>query len=88
MKPLAILRRYPRRIAAGALGVALLAGMGWIRLGSIPADLLDDRGSSSTVVVDRNGLPLYEALSTEGTRSVKLSANDLPATLVAATLAV
>ena len=88
MKPLALLRRYPRRSAAAALGVALFAAIGWTRLGPIPADLLDDRGSSSTVVVDRNGLPLYEALSIDGTRSVKLSANDLPATLVAATVAV
>jgi penicillin-binding protein 1C len=88
MKPLALLRRYPHRSAAAALGVALFAAMGWIRLGPIPADLLDDRGSSSTLVSDRNGLPLYEALSTNGTRSVKLSANDLPATMVAATVAV
>jgi penicillin-binding protein 1C len=61
--------------------------MGWIRLGPIAADLLDEKGTESTVVVDRNGVTLYEALSSDGTRAVKLSAADLPQMLVAATLA-
>ena len=51
------------------------------------ADLLDDRASASTVVVDRAGVPLYEALSGEGTRSVKLTAAEMPPSLVAATVA-
>jgi penicillin-binding protein 1C len=61
--------------------------MGWIRFGPIAADLLDERGTTSTIVVDRNGVPLYEALSNDGVRAVRLSAADLPPVLAAATLA-
>jgi penicillin-binding protein 1C len=39
------------------------------------------------MVVDRHGVPLYEALSGEGTRSVRLSASELPPVIVAATVA-
>ena len=42
---------------------------------------------TSTLVVDRNGEPLYEALSGDGTRSVRLTADSLPPMLVAATVA-
>jgi penicillin-binding protein 1C len=74
------------RVAA-ALGITLLLGAAWIRLGPIPADLLDDRASASALVLDRNGVKLYEALSGDGARTVKLQPSDLPATLAAATLA-
>jgi len=66
-------------------GITLLL---WLRLGPIPPRLLDDRAPESTVVVDRHGVPLYEALSSAGTRSVMLTADRLPPTLVAATIAV
>jgi penicillin-binding protein 1C len=59
----------------------------WVRLGPIPADLLDDGRARSTVVVDRTGVPLYEALSHDGTRAMALSPEQLPPLLVAATLA-
>ena len=42
---------------------------------------------TSTVVVDRRGVPLYESLSGDGTRNVHLDARNLPPMLVAATLA-
>jgi len=71
---------------AGFSALILILGL-WIRLGPIPSRLLDTRDSTSTVVVDRNGVPLYEALSGDGTRSVTLNANDLPPALVAATVA-
>ena len=58
----------------------------WLRLGSLPAGLLDGR-STSIVVVDRRGVPLYEALSQDGTRSAAISAESLPPLLVAATVA-
>ena len=58
----------------------------WLRLGPLPDGLLDDTGTS-TLVVDRNGEPLYEALSGDGTRSVRLTADSLPPMLVAATVA-
>ena len=72
-------------IAIVILAAALLA---WLRLGPIPAGLLDDLSADSTVVVDRRGVPLYEALSEAGTRNVTLTADRLPPALVAATVAV
>jgi penicillin-binding protein 1C len=59
----------------------------WVRLGPIPSHLLDDRRLTSTVIVDRSGIPLYEALSGDGTRNVALNAGALPSALVAATVA-
>ncbi len=59
----------------------------WIRVGPIDPRLLDDRDATSTVVTDRHGVVLYEALSGDGTRSVKLDEANLPGALVAATLA-
>jgi penicillin-binding protein 1C len=66
--------------------LTVLAALGWIRLGPLPSGLLDDP-APSTLVVDRNGAPLYEARAVDGTRGIKLAADDLPPTLVAATLA-
>jgi penicillin-binding protein 1C len=69
------------------MGASLLAAMGWVRFGPIDPALLDLSSGVSTVVVDRRGVPLYEALSGDGTRSVVLEAGRLPAALVAATVA-
>jgi penicillin-binding protein 1C len=69
-------------ISTVALALAL-----WIRLGPIPKQLLDDRSTASTSVVDRRGVALYEALSGDGTRNVTLSSDALPRTLVSATIA-
>jgi penicillin-binding protein 1C len=63
-----------------------MAALAWLRLGPLPPGLLDD-AKPSTIVLDRNGTPLYEALGGDGTRAIKLTARDLPATLVAATIA-
>lgn len=59
----------------------------WVRLGPLPAGLLDAPAAPSTVVVDRHGTRIYEALSTDDGRSAPLDAAALPPTLVAATLA-
>ncbi len=67
--------------------VVALAGVLWLRLGSIAPELLDLTDSSSTVVVDRRGIPLYEALSGDGTRHIRLRADNLPLPLVNATVA-
>jgi penicillin-binding protein 1C len=80
--------RTPRRRLALVTAAAAAALLLWLRLGPIPPALLDDRAPESTVVVDRHGVPLYEALSSAGTRSVTLTADRLPPTLVAATIAV
>jgi len=69
-----------------ALAATFLALGFWLRVGPLPAGLLDDP-APSTMVVDRNGTPLYESRSGDGTRGVKLIAGGLPPTLVAATLA-
>ena len=68
-------------VAAASVGVGL-----WLRLGPLPVGLLDDP-VPSTIVVDREGGVLYEARSGDGTRGVKLTAQNLPPDLVAATLA-
>jgi penicillin-binding protein 1C len=80
-------RRRPRTSALLVFTAVVLALSAWVRLGALPPGLLDDNGSSSTIVVDRNNVPLYEALSAEGTRSVKLTAGNLPAHLVDASVA-
>jgi penicillin-binding protein 1C len=80
------------RLGRAALALVLLAGIGgalalWMRLGPIDPGLLDLRETTSTMVVDRRGEPLYESLSGDGTRSVHLEAHNLPPVLVAATVA-
>ena len=75
-------RRAGLGLAVGFVAATAL----WLRLGPLPAGLLDDP-PPSTIVVDRNGVALYEARSTDGTRGIRLDPDDLPAPLVAATLA-
>ena len=70
---------------AAGLTLALAAAI-WIRIGPLPTGLLDDPAPSS-IVVDRRGVPLYEARAADGTRSIKLTASTLPPYLVAATVA-
>jgi penicillin-binding protein 1C len=65
---------------------ALLVFVAWIRLGPLPPGFLDEP-APSTVVVDRNGTPLYEARSSDGTRAIRLGAADLPQMLIDATIA-
>lgn len=74
-----------RVIGVFTAGIVLVAG--WIRMGPIPADLLDPYAHTSTIVVDRIGVPLYEALSDSGTRGTSVGAASLPPVVVAATLA-
>ena len=82
---IALTRRRKRIAAAGA---AVLAVLLWLRCAPIPSALVDDRRVASTLVLDRRGLPLYESLSADGTRGETLSADDLPAAVAAATIAV
>ena len=82
-----ITSRVTTRRVILALGAGAVLLMAWIRMGPIPADLLDARAHTSTIVVDRNGVPLYEALSNSGTRGTSADAASLPPIVVAATLA-
>src|SRR5688572_30455143 len=81
----AVMRRW-RSIAAICLAAFLALAL-WLRLGPIDPALLALDDVTSTVVVDRRGVPLYESLSGDGTRNVRLDARNLPPVLVAATLA-
>ncbi len=80
--------RISRKIhSAGLLVIVVLALALWIRLGPVPGDLLDDRAITSTSVVDRRDIPLYEALSGDGTRNVALTSDAIPGPLMSATIA-
>src|SRR5690242_1777750 len=68
------------------LTFAIILGV-WLRCGTIPTDLLREPDTPSTVVVDRQGQILYEALSSYGSRSERIDPASLPPVLVAATLA-
>jgi penicillin-binding protein 1C len=76
-----------RLAAIAVMATIVLALSLWVRLGPVPADLLDDRAITSTSVVDRRGVPLYEALSGDGTRNVALTADAIPGPLMSATIA-
>ncbi|HXE79583.1 MAG TPA: penicillin-binding protein 1C [Vicinamibacterales bacterium] len=79
--------RQPIARAVLAAFACLLALAVWIRLGPIDPALLDLDDATSTIVTDRNGVPLYEALSGDGARSTRFDPNQLPEALVAATVA-
>ena len=82
-----IARGHPRWTALAGLLAAALVIAAWMRLGPIDPTLLDLSEATSTVVVDRRGVPLYESLSGDGTRSEHLDQAHLPPMLVAATVA-
>jgi penicillin-binding protein 1C len=73
-------------MAAGL--VALVAAVGtWLRCGPIDARLLDGVDTPSTVIVDRHGHVLYEALGKDGSRIKPIDAATLPPLLASATVA-
>ncbi len=78
--------RWAIRCGLASIALMVLAAL-WLRLGPIDPGLLDLRETTSTVVVDRHGTPLYESLSGDGTRNVRLDAHTLPPLLIAATIA-
>ena len=84
MKTLLIRARWMRVPLTLAVICAAIAT--WFRLGPLPEGLLDESPSPSTVVVDRRGVSLHEALSSEQTRAMRLAADALPPMLVAATV--
>jgi penicillin-binding protein 1C len=71
-----------------AMSAAVLAVAAWIRCGTLPSGMLDLETHVSTEVVDRHGIPLYEALSDRGQRNRRMDPAHLPENLVRATLAV
>jgi len=81
------LPRQRWRIVAAGLLLLAVGGSAWLRLGPLPAGLLDERGWASTVVLDRSGVVLYEARSPTGARSERIDPAGLPTALVHATIA-
>jgi len=77
--------RIGRRRAIAA--AALLAALGWLRCGPLPAGFLDQAAEQSTILLDRYGEVLYEARASDGGRALTLSSDALPPVLVAATIA-
>jgi penicillin-binding protein 1C len=77
------------RRGAGAvvLVAASLCGGIWLRCGPLPPALLDGGQVPSTLVVDREGTPLYEARGDGGVRGVPMTADAIPPVLAAATVA-
>ncbi|HEY6211390.1 MAG TPA: biosynthetic peptidoglycan transglycosylase, partial [Vicinamibacterales bacterium] len=69
------------------VGLASLALGAWLRLGPLPAGLLDLRDAESIALVDRNDELLYEARASDGSKSTWLDADHLPQPLVDATIA-
>jgi penicillin-binding protein 1C len=81
-------RLVARHWRGGSASLAAVVGLGlWIRCAPVPAHLLRDAGAPSTVVLDRRGRILYEALGDGGSRVTPIDADHLPPVLVAATLA-
>jgi penicillin-binding protein 1C len=81
-----LLRTRRQRLAVFLTGGAI-GGLVWLRCGPLPPGLLEERTAASTLVVDRTGAPLYEALGPGGVRAVAMSADTIPSSLAAATVA-
>ena len=81
-----VLRSWRSRVAVLLTGAAI-GGAVWLRCGPLPPGLLEERPAASTVVVDRAGVPLYEALGPGGVRGVVMTADAIPPALAAATVA-
>jgi penicillin-binding protein 1C len=79
--------RYLKRAFCFGFGVLVVGMACWLRLGPLPAGLLDDLASPSTEIVDRNGMVLYEARASNGTRGSTLSADAIPDNVAWATVA-
>src|SRR5690606_30323995 len=69
-------RRKGRLVAAAA--VIAVAGVAWLRLGPLPAGLLDDSTRPSTIVTDRHGETLYEVRAADGLRGEWIDASNVP----------
>jgi len=80
-------RPVPVLVVLAVLMLLVVASALWLRLGPIPLGLLDGVDTPSTVVVDRHGRLLYEALGKDGSRIQKIDAVSMPALLASATIA-
>jgi penicillin-binding protein 1C len=69
----------------GVAAVAVIALALWLFYGPIPA--VDSSRFTSTTILDRNGVPLYEPLSSSGHRGEWLPSNRIPEQVAGATVA-
>ena len=76
-----------RARVALCLCAGTVAALYWLRAGALPAGLLDPAKAESTLVLDRNGVRLYEAVGGDGTRMVRIDPSAIPAVVTAATVA-
>jgi len=83
LRSFAALRRL--RMTGLVVMVALVAGIAYLRLGPIPADLLDPARHKSSAILDRNGEVLYEPMASAGNRAEWITS--VPALVENATLA-
>ncbi|HEY0592695.1 MAG TPA: penicillin-binding protein 1C [Thermoanaerobaculia bacterium] len=68
-----------RTLVIGSIACAALLGFAaWLRLGPLPADLLDPSRFTSITITDRNGVVLFEGLSAAGTRAEWLAPARVP----------
>ena len=74
------------RVFAASVALVVAAGL-WLRCGPVPNELLDGVDTPSTVVLDRQGQVLYEALGRDGTRIQKIEAASMPPLIASATIA-
>ncbi len=83
------MKRVAGSLGRGVAGVLVVcAGVAlWVRLGPIPAEVVDQSRFISTTIVDRHGVVLYEPLARNGTRGEHLSPGHLPDHVVVATIA-
>ncbi len=75
-----------RRLSIAAMLIATAIGVAaWIRLGPVPS--IDEAHFTSTLILDRNGVPISEPLSPRGNRGEWMRPAELPPNVVEATLA-
>ena len=74
------IRRRLRRAVVAIVTTCGVAAALWIRLGPVAPELLDVSDADSTVVVDRHGVPLYEALYRKAVADRPRPASARPAT--------
>lgn len=75
------------KVLIAVVVVLAVAALAWLRLGPLPSGILDDHRFVSTVITDRHGETLFDGLAGDGTRTVPVSAPDIPLQVAQATLA-
>ena len=86
LKVLKALKVPKVRVPLAVAVLAVIAAGLWLRCRPVPEDLLRGVDAPSTVIVDRHGRVLYEALTAHGARVTPIGPAAIPPILEAATL--